>query len=257
MKKLILCLVILFMTSARSWGAVDPTDCSVYYNVKSKVIGCGGTTKDWATKYACVTKNKTIGYFNTTKNWTIRYGGVATNWTVKHSIIVKNSVVCYASSEEFYDMLYLAADGFTFGFVFDDEHCKDIIRKHPISGRIVAISSRVVAVVIVSKAVTKITYYIIRSFANGGVYTSSLNGAVNYVGQTNNFTRRAAEWAKEGRTITPVFRSPFLCERRVVEETLINRYGITNLVNKIHSTNPTNFAYQQIIVRGAILLGEM
>ena len=28
------------------------------------------------------------------------------------------------------------------------------------------------------------------------MYTSSLNGVVNYVGQTNNFARRAAEWAK-------------------------------------------------------------
>ena len=238
MKRLTLCLVILFTMCTRSWGAVNPANCSVYYNVKSKVIGCGGTTKDWAVKYACATKNKTVKYFNITKDWTIRYGGVATDWTVKHSIIVKDDVVCYVSSEEFYDMLYLAADGFTFGFVFDDERCKDIIRRHPISGRIVAVSSRVIAVIIVSKVAIKITYYIIRSFADGGVYTSSLNGVVNYIGQTNNFTRRTAEWAKEGRIITPVFRSPFLCERRVVEEILINRYGIANLANKIHSISP-------------------
>ena len=93
-------------------------------------------------------------------------------------------------------------------------------------------------IVIVSKGVEKIIYYVIRHFAVGGVYTSSSNGIVNYVGQTNNFTRRAAEWAKEGRIITPVFRSPFLCERRIVEETLINRHGITNLINKIHSISP-------------------
>lgn len=238
MKKLILCLVILFTTCARSWGAADSTDCSVYCNIKSRVIGCRGTTKNWAIKYVGVTKNKTVEYFNTTKNWTTKYGGVATDWTVKHTIIARNSVVYYISSEEFYDMLYLTADGFTFGLVLDDERCKDIIRKHPISGRIVAISSRVVAVVIVSKAATKITYYIIRSFANGGVYTSSLNGVVNYVGQTKNFPRRAAEWAREGRIIKLVFRSSSRKARRVVEERLINHYGIINLANKIHSISP-------------------
>lgn len=234
MKKLLVVLLVVGILV----GTPNPANCSVYYTVKSKVIGCGDTTKNWVTKYACVTGNKTVKCFNITKDWTIRYGKVATNWTVKHSTIAKDGVVCFISNEEFRDMLYLAGDGFTFGFVLDDERCKDIIKRHPISGRIVAISSRVIAVVIVSVAATKITYYVIRTFANGGVYTSSSNGIVNYVGQTNNFVRRAAEWAKEGRIITPVFRSPFLCERRVVEETLINRYGITNLINKIHSISP-------------------
>lgn len=230
MKKLILCLAMLFIMCTRSWGAVNPANCSIY----SKVIGCGDATKDWAIKYACVTKNKTVKCFNITKDWTIKYGGVATDWTVK----VKDDVVCYVSSEEFSDMLYLAADGFTFGFVLNDERCKDIIRRYPISGRVVWVSSRVVAVIIITKVTIEIVYYVVRHFAAGGVYTSSSNGIVNYVGQTNNFTRRAAEWAKEGRIITPVFRSPFLYERRVVEETLINRYGIANLINKIHSISP-------------------
>lgn len=234
MKKLILCLAILFMMCTRSQGAVNPVNGSVYHNIKSRVIGCGDTTKDWTVKYAYITKNKTVEYFNIAKDRTIRYGGIATDWTVK----VKDDVVCCLDNEVFRDMLYLTADGFTFGFLLDKERCRDIIRRHPISGRIVWISSRIVVVIIVSKAVEEITYYIIRSFANGGVYTSSSNGVVNYVGQTNNFTRRAAEWAKEGRIITPVYRSPFLCERRIVEETLINRYGITNLVNKIHSISP-------------------
>lgn len=234
MKKLLMSLIVAGMLI----GVPNPANSSVYYKVKSKVIGYGNTTKNLTVKYACITKNKTVRYFNTTKGWTIRYGGVATGWTVKHTVKAKDCVVCYVSSEEFYDMLYLAADGFTFGFIFDDERCKDIIKRHPISGRIVRISSKVVAVVIVTVAARQTIYYLIRHFAGGGVYTCSSNGVVNYVGQTNNFTRRAAEWAKEGRIITPVFRSPFLCERRVVEETLINRYGITNLINKIHSISP-------------------
>lgn len=238
MKRLILCLAVLSMMCARSWGEVNPANCSTYYNVKSKVIGCGGTTKDWVTKYAYITKNKTVKCFNITKDWTARYGRVATDWTVKHTIIVKNSVVYYLSSEEFYNMLYLVGDGFTFGFVFDDERCKDIIRTNPISGRIVTVSSRVIAIVIVSKAVTKLTYYIIRSFAKGGVYVEKIDGLVNYVGQTNNFARRAAEWAREGRIIKLVFKSSSRKARRVVEERLIDHYGILNLANKIHSIGP-------------------
>lgn len=241
MKKLILYLAILFMMCDHSWGATDPADCSIYYNIKSKVIGYGDTTKDWTVKYASVTKNKTVKYFGITKDWTIRYSGVATNWINYNSIKVKDGIVCFVSNEEFevfYDMLYLAADSFTFGFVLDDERCKEIIKRHPISGRIVRISSRVVVIVIVSIVAKQTIYYLIRHFADGGVYVAPSNGIVNYVGQTNNFARRTVEWAKEGRIITPVFRSPFLCERRAVEQTLINRYRITNLVNKINSISP-------------------
>lgn len=239
MKKLVLCFTMLFMVCACSQGATNPIDRSIYCNIKSKVVRCGDVTKNWTVKYAGITKSKTVGYFSTTKNWTIKYGGVATNWTIKHTIIAKDGVVNYVTGEEFSDMLYLTADGFTFGFVLDDERCKDIIRRHPISGRIVWVSSRVVAVIIITKVATEIVYYVVRHFAAGGVYTSQgVDGVVNYVGQTNNFTRRGIEWARVGRVITPVYRSPFLCERRIVEETLINRYGIMNLANKIHSISP-------------------
>ena len=231
MKKLLMMLLVTGMLMS----APKPANCSVY----SRVKGCGSTTKDWAVKYACVSGNKTVEYFNTSKDWTIKYGGAATDWTIKHSIIVKDGIVYYANNRVFCDMLYLTADGFTFGLVLDDERCKDIIKRHPVSGRIVAISSRIIAVVIVSKGVEKIIYYVIRHFATGGVYTSQgIDGVVNYVGQTNNFTRRTAEWARMGRIITPVYRTPFLCERRVVEQTLINRYGLANLANKIHSISP-------------------
>ena len=230
MKKLLMILLMIGMLI----GTPKPASCSVY----SKVRGCGSTTKDWAIKYAYVTGNKTVEYFNASKDWTIRYGGVATDWTVKHSIIVKDGIVCYAGNKMFCDMLYLTVDGFTFGLVLDDERCKDIIKRHPISGRIVAISSRIIVVIIISKGVEEIIYYVIRHFAKGGVYTSSLDGVVNYVGQTNNFTRRGIEWARMGRVITPVYRTPFLCERRTIEQTLINRYGLANLVNKIHSISP-------------------
>ena len=153
-KKLTLYLAILFMICTRSWGIVNPANCSVY----SRVRRCGSTTKNWTIKYARITGNKTVECFNVSKDWTVKYGGVATDWTVK----AKNDVVCYVSSEEFSDMLYLAADGFTFGFILDDERCKDIIRKHPISGRIVWVSSRVVAVIIITKVATEIVYYIIQ-----------------------------------------------------------------------------------------------
>ena len=231
MKKLLMILLMIGMLV----GTPKLANCSVY----SRIKGCGNTTKDWAIKYARVTGNKTVEYFNTSKDWTIRYGGVATDWTVKHSIIVKDGIVCYASNEVFCDMLYLTVDGFTFGLVLDDERCKDIIRRHPVSGRIVAIGSRIIVVIIISKGVEKIVYYVIRHFAAGGVYTSQgINGAVNYVGQTNNFTRRGVEWARVGRVITPVYKTPFLCERRAVEQMLINRYGLANLANKIHSISP-------------------
>lgn len=206
-------LIVLFILVWMLIGTPKLANCSVY----SRVRGCGNTTKDWA----------------------IKYGGITIDWTVKHSITVKDGVVCYVSSKEFYDMLYLAGDGFTFGMIFDNERCTDIIKQHPIVGRIVAISSRIIAVVIVSKGVEKIIYYVVRHLAAGGVYTSQgIDGVVNYVGQTKDFTRRGIEWARVGRIITPVFRSPFLCERRVVEETLINHYGIINLANKIHSISP-------------------
>lgn len=217
-------LLIMLLMIGVLIGTPKLANCSVY----SRVRGCGNTTKDWTIKYAGVTKNKTVEYFNISKDWTI--------WTIKHSITVKDGVICYVSSKEFYDMLYLAGDGFTFGMIFDDDRCTDILIQYPVVGRIVAISSRIIAVVIVSYGVEKIIYYVIRHFAAGGVYTSQgIDGVVNYVGQTNNFTRRGVEWARVGRVIIPVYKTPFLCERRAVEQMLINRYGITNLVNKIHS----------------------
>jgi len=212
MKKLLVVLIVIGVLL----GVGELANGSVYYNIKSKVIE----------------------YRDTTKDWTIKYGGIATDWTVKHSIIVKDGIVYYANNEILCDMLYLAGDGFTFGLVLDNERCKDIIRRHPVSGRIIAISSRVIAVYIVSRVATEITYYVIRSFARGGVYVEKINGIVNYVGRTNNFTRRGVEWAKEGRIITPVYRTPFLCEQRAFEQTLINRFGITNLANKINSISP-------------------
>ena len=207
MKGSILCFVILLVMCNRSQGAADPSDRSTYCNIKSKVMSYGDTTK---------------------------------NWMVKHTIIVKDSVVNCITGENIYvnDMLYLAADGFTFGFVFDEERCKDIISRFPISGRIVAIGSRVIAVYIITKGVEQIIYYVIRHLAEGGVYIWLVDGQVVYVGRTNSFVRRATEWAKKGRIITPVYRTPFLMEQRIYEQMLIDSYGLPFLVNKINSIRP-------------------
>ncbi len=211
MKKLIILLVFLFMM-----GMLNSAKGSVYHNAKTKIIGCGNTTKDW----------------------TIRHVSIAKDWTIKYTYVAKDGVVNYVTSEEFSDMIYLVGDGLTLGFVFNEERCEDIIERHPISGRIVSITSRVVVVVIISKVATTIVYYVIRRFAAGGVYVSYKDGVVNYVGRTNNFIRRATEWALKGRVISPVFRSPFLKEQRIYEQLLIDQYGIKTLINKIHSIAP-------------------
>ena len=85
------------------------------------------------------------------------------------------------------------------------------------------------------------------------VYRYVENGLTKYIGITNNFNRRAAEHlAQRGWVIE---RIPGLSRlnrfaARAVEQVLIERYGLSNLYNKINSIASSNPTY-----KGAITLG--
>lgn len=101
----------------------------------------------------------------------------------------------------------------------------------------------------------------------GGVNTGSYsvyqlieNGSVRYIGQTNNFSIRAATWLKtRGWNIAPIkgLQRLNIFDARAVEQTLIELYGLENLYNKINSIGPNNPIYYYAILRGAEILNKI
>ena len=88
------------------------------------------------------------------------------------------------------------------------------------------------------------------------VYVSKSNGVVNYVGRTNNITRRTAEHALGKRGIVPneVANKLTLKQSRGLEQALINKYGLMKnggtLINKINSISINNPIYKKAVAWG-------
>jgi RHS repeat-associated protein len=83
------------------------------------------------------------------------------------------------------------------------------------------------------------------------------SGEVIYVGITNNMERRAAEQIVErGISIQAIdgLENLARADARAVEQVLIERYGLENLLNKINSISTTNPIYEQAIQRGTQIL---
>lgn len=100
--------------------------------------------------------------------------------------------------------------------------------------------------------------------ANNVVYqsVSKVTGAVDYVGITSNYTRRAAEHAKSARNLS-IIQIPGLSnltrwDARAVEQVLINHHGLTqkggSLLNLINSIAPNNPIYKAALSRGEQIL---
>jgi RHS repeat-associated protein len=91
----------------------------------------------------------------------------------------------------------------------------------------------------------------------------SLNraGEVNYVGITNNLSRRAGEQAKRGLNIEaiPGLSNLSRTDARAVEQVLIEQHGLAKnggtLLNRINSIGRSNPIYYSAISRGTDLLG--
>lgn len=85
-------------------------------------------------------------------------------------------------------------------------------------------------------------------------------GIVNYVGMTSNFLRREAEHARDlGRKIEQIGQLPPLLrnQARGVEQALIERYGLSNLENKINSISTSNPIYNGAVNFGNNLLNKI
>gem|GEM_PF-5993935 len=78
-----------------------------------------------------------------------------------------------------------------------------------------------------------------------------------YFGMTGDIVRRAAEHARTtGLIINPIPRLGYLSrfDARAVEQVLIERAGLENLVNRINSIATSNPNYEEAIRRGEELL---
>lgn len=73
-------------------------------------------------------------------------------------------------------------------------------------------------------------------------YSLNSNGIIDYVGITNNFERRSAEWARKGRVIQHYVDGVDRTSARYVEQAVIDTFGMKKngglLDNKINSIAP-------------------
>jgi hypothetical protein len=96
--------------------------------------------------------------------------------------------------------------------------------------------------------------------ADNVVYLSkNADDVVQYVGITNDFTRRAAEHLSEkGINIEPLIQGLSRSEARAVEQTLIELHGLEKnggtLINKINSISQSNPIYDEAKKKGSELL---
>ncbi len=73
---------------------------------------------------------------------------------------------------------------------------------------------------------------------------------IEYVGITNDFDRRAAEWARKGRKIEHYIDNVSRDSARILEQTVIETFGMKKnggiLLNKINSISPKKALYQAV-----------
>ncbi|MBX2999640.1 MAG: RHS repeat protein [Caldilineaceae bacterium] len=82
-------------------------------------------------------------------------------------------------------------------------------------------------------------------------------GRVEYVGIAKDFQQRSYQHLTQSqRRITPIAQVPSR-DARAVEEALIQRHGLSNLSNKIHSINPNRADYANQLSRGQDILQDM
>ena len=76
------------------------------------------------------------------------------------------------------------------------------------------------------------------------------DGIIEYVGITNDFVRREAEWASKGRKILPYIEKLDRNSVRIVEQTVIETFGMAKnggrLTNKINSISTKNPLYEAV-----------
>ncbi|MBE7529111.1 MAG: hypothetical protein HS099_05200 [Ardenticatenaceae bacterium] len=91
------------------------------------------------------------------------------------------------------------------------------------------------------------------------VYQYVESGTMRYIGQTNNFFRRAGEHlSSKGWDIRPIPGLDQLskADARAAEQVLIEQHGLANLYNKINSIAASNPIYAQAIQRGREILQQ-
>lgn len=91
------------------------------------------------------------------------------------------------------------------------------------------------------------------------VYQYIQNGVVKYVGITNNFARRSIEqMSQKGIPIEeiPGLQNLSRPDARSVEQVLIEKFGLENLINKINSISPNNPIYEEAIKIGKQILNS-
>jgi len=88
-----------------------------------------------------------------------------------------------------------------------------------------------------------------------GVYRAVVNGAVQYVGISNDIARRAAEHASRfAIEEIPALQNLSRLEARAAEQALIEKMGINNLQNIRNSISPSNPTYEKAIELGQRLI---
>ncbi len=95
---------------------------------------------------------------------------------------------------------------------------------------------------------------------NTYVYTEEINDVLRYVGITDDYARRAKEWARSGRLIQPIAKGLTRTEARELEEAILWIYGRTRqggLANQIRSISITNPNYSLHLQNGLKRLGDL
>ncbi len=110
-------------------------------------------------------------------------------------------------------------------------------------------------------ALSSVGSKLMKGISNGGghsVYQSfDANGVVQYVGRTNNFDRRKYEHFRDkGIMIDKIDGLTDLSyeDARGVEQALIERYGLDNLMNQRNGVSPNAKNYDDLVSRGNTIL---
>ncbi len=98
----------------------------------------------------------------------------------------------------------------------------------------------------------------LKQFAgNSTLYISVTDGVVEYIGITNNFIRRQSEHLRNKNiNIDILVDGLSRYDARAMEQALIEKYGLNNLLNVINSISTKNPNYSEMIKRGNNLLKE-
>jgi RHS repeat-associated protein len=89
-------------------------------------------------------------------------------------------------------------------------------------------------------------------------FSNDANGAMNYVGITDNFATRSSQHRNnKGIEIQPLIENLNRTDARAVEQVLIEQHGLDNLLNQINSISKTNPIYNDSIKKGTNILKNL